>query len=211
MEPDSTSSPAAPAATAAYRERMEQRRTSLQGQLNRIFAPHSRFVWELGCGHGHFLTAYAQAHPGKLCVGIDLVGERIERAQRKRDRAGLANLFFVQAEARLFLATLPAGVLFSHVFILFPDPWPKLRHHKHRVLQSGFLTVAAEHATDDSQLCFRTDFAPYFNQTHALTRAHPHWQITDEPWPFEFNTVFQNRAPEYQSLIARRSQRPHPP
>jgi tRNA (guanine-N7-)-methyltransferase len=192
-------------ARVAYQQTIEQRRTVLQAQLTRILAGTSTFTWELGCGHGHFLAAYAQANPDKLCIGIDIVSERIQRAQRKRDRAQLPNLFFVHAEARLFLDVLPPDASFSELFILFPDPWPKVRHHKHRVLQRDFLARAATSATKLSRICFRTDHSAYFEDTRRALRSSPHWQLAEEEWPFEFCTVFQRRAAHYQSLIARRT------
>ncbi len=182
---------------------MAQRRQDLRDQLSRILPPHAEFVWELGAGHGHFLTAYAQAHPEKLCIGVDIVGERVERAVRKRDRARLANLHFLHAEARLFLEMLPPDAAFSDVFILFPDPWPKARHHKHRIIQSAFLEAVAARAARDCRLLFRTDYAPYFDDAAEVIGAHAAWRRVDEPWPFEFETVFQSRAPDYHSLIAR--------
>jgi tRNA (guanine-N7-)-methyltransferase len=189
--------------SAAHSAELLRRREELRGPLLQVLGASSVFTWELGCGHGHFLTAYAQAHPDKLCVGIDIVSERIERALRKRDRARLSNLTFLRAEARLFLDAIPPGVSFSELFILFPDPWPKLRHHKHRVLQPEFLKAAASRASNRSQLCFRTDSTAYFEYADRIVRSHPRWQVSNETWPFEFTTVFQSRAASYQSLIAR--------
>ncbi|HSY54809.1 MAG TPA: SAM-dependent methyltransferase, partial [Opitutaceae bacterium] len=60
-----------------------QRRADLRAALGRVLPPAARFLCEIGSGHGHFLTAYAAAHPGELCIGIDLIGERIARATRK--------------------------------------------------------------------------------------------------------------------------------
>lgn len=185
---------------------MDRRRFSLRDQLDQVIPNRGSFVWELGCGHGHFLTAYAKAHPGDLCIGIDIVSERIERAVRKRNRAKLTNLHFLRADAQLFLEILPPNVSFSELLILFPDPWPKVRHHKHRILQPAFLSAAAERGADNCRLSFRTDFEPYFEAGKRIIETHPQWTISDEPWPFEADTVFQNRAPAYQSLIARRSQ-----
>lgn len=182
---------------------MAARRSALRDLLQRTLADDSRIVWELGCGHGHFLTAYAGANPHRLCVGIDIVGERIERANRKRERAQLANLHFVRAEARLFLEVLPENTRFGDIFILFPDPWPKLRHHKHRIVQPGFLSIVAQRSLPTARLCFRTDFDPYFEDAKATIASHLDWQIADEPWPFEHETVFQRRAPTYRSIIAR--------
>lgn len=186
---------------------MAQRRGELEEQLGPIVALSSYFVWEVGSGHGHFLAAYAQAHPEKLCVGIDIASDRVGRALRKRDRAGLDNLHFIRAEARFFLAALPNVVRLREIFILFPDPWPKLRHHKHRILQPDFLAAAAAHAADDCRLYFRTDYRPYFEDARRVVDEHPDWTLAQAPWPFEFVSVFQSRAPEFQSLIARRSVR----
>jgi tRNA (guanine-N7-)-methyltransferase len=193
-----------PARTVEHRERLAQRRETLQTAFAKIFQPGTTaFTWEIGCGHGHFLTAYAQTHPEKLCVGIDLASDRIARAIRKRDRARLADLHFIQAEARFFLEALPPEVRFSDVFILFPDPWPKLRHHKHRILQPAFLDAVANRMGEGARLLFRTDHEPYFQDAVAVVDAHRAWRRVEEPWPFEFETVFQSRAPSYHSLIAR--------
>ncbi len=189
--------------TPKYAAILEQRRVELRDQLAPIATARTPLVWEVGCGHGHFLTAYAAAHPEKICVGIDLIGERIERAGRKRDRAKLGNLHFIQAEARLFLEMLPAEARIGTMFVLFPDPWPKLRHNKHRIMQTAFLERAAASATPDCPLYFRTDFTPYYEAVRRTLAGDPHWQLTEEPWPFEFATVFQQRAGDFHSLVAR--------
>ncbi len=61
-----------PARTARYLEIVGQRRRDLQDFVGRHLPVAARFVWEIGCGHGHFLTAYAQAHPQRLCIGVDI-------------------------------------------------------------------------------------------------------------------------------------------
>jgi tRNA (guanine-N7-)-methyltransferase len=194
--------PANSASTPAYAALIEQRRQEVRTELERILTRGSSFLWEVGSGHGHFLTAYAAAHPEKTCIGIDLASDRVERARRKRDRARLPNLHFLRAEARLFLQSLPPGAQISEVFILFPDPWPKLRHHKHRVLQPEFLTELAGHATADCRLYFRTDYRDYFAEARAVIIHSVHWRLLEAPWPFEFETVFQARAERHESFIA---------
>lgn len=192
-----------PVYTPRYATILEQRRAELHEELAPIFSANSRFVWEVGCGHGHFLTAYAAAHPAMTCIGIDLIGERIARAIRKRDRARLSNLHFVQAEARLFLEMLPAGAQIETMFVLFPDPWPKLRHNKHRIMQPAFLSRAAERAVPDCPLYFRTDHTPYYDAVREVLAAGMHWRLSEEPWSFEYATVFQQRAENFHSLVAR--------
>lgn len=183
---------------------MAERRSALVAQMDAALPMAADIVWELGSGHGHFLTAYAQAHPNDHCVGIDLIGERVDRALRKKHRARLHNLEFVRAEAGLFLDVLPPRLRIKRAFILFPDPWPKARHHKHRIVSADFLHALAPRATSDCRVYFRTDFVPYFESGRSVFAAHRDWQIVDESWPFEFETVFQSRAGRHHSLVARR-------
>lgn len=187
-----------------YAALLAERRAALATELEGVLRATTEFVWELGCGHGHFLTAYAKAHPEACCIGIDIASERIERAERKRERARLPNLHFLQAEARLFLTALPPAARIREAFVLFPDPWPKSRHHKHRILQPEFLDELEAHSTPECRMNFRTDFAAYFQSVRAILASHPKWQRVDEAWPFEAETVFQNRAAGHYSLVARR-------
>ena len=191
-----------PARVAEFQARLKEHRAQLQAEVAGILPPGSRFVLEIGSGHGHFLTAFAQANPGRQCVGIDLQLERVARANRKRDRAKLPNLHFLRGDVAMLLEVLPPGVLADLIFVLFPDPWPKARHHKHRTMQDPFLETLAAKTLPGAQLCFRTDFEPYFRDVQAALRDHRDWVLTDKPWPFELPTVFQERAESYHSLIA---------
>jgi tRNA (guanine-N7-)-methyltransferase len=196
-----------PLRTAEYRARRDTALAELTARLHEILRGKTRVTLEIGCGHGHYLTGYAAAHPQTFCLGIDLLKDRIARATRKRDRAGLPNLVFLEAEATDVLATLPASTMLSEVFILFPDPWPKRRHHKNRILQPEFLTALAQKTSPSARLFFRTDYAPYFEDAHASLAAHPDWTLaaSAEAWPFELKTVFESRATTFQSLIAHRA------
>jgi len=193
----------------AYLARMAARKESLRAEVAHLLPPRTHFVWEIGCGHGHFLAAYAEARPAEYCIGIDINLDRVRRATKKRDRAGLDRLHFVRAEARLFLEVLPPDAGFAAIYMLFPDPWPKKRHHKYRLLQAGFLHDVAQHAGPGTPLFFRTDHAPYFTEVEMLLREHSDWRsLGDQPWPFELATVFQQKAPCFQSLVAVRRQEP---
>ena len=194
-----------PVRTAAHLNRMEQRRHDLAQLSSRLLAGQSKLVWEVGSGHGHFLTAYAAAHPDQFCLGVDITLERIERAWRKRDRARLANLHFVHADAFDFLSVLPADIRLAAIYVLFPDPWPKRRHRKNRLLQPPFLAAAAARAGEGARLYLRTDYEPYFAEARRALADSPPWRIAEEAWPFEIPTVFQQRARHYHSLTAVRA------
>lgn len=180
------------------------RRDTLQSEIAAAWpdAP-SRLVLEIGCGNGHFLAAYAAAHPGQPCAGLDLRLERIEKARRKRDRAGLHHLHLFRCDALDFLRELPAATRLADVFMLFPDPWPKKRHHKNRLLQPSFLEALAARAGQGSRLFFRTDYKPYFDEAAAIIGAHRSWRLLPPgPFAFEHGSIFQSRAPVFHSLIA---------
>jgi len=182
-----------------------KRRDHLRALLLEAISGSPSLVLEVGSGHGHFLTAYSAAHPKELCVGIDIASDRVARANRKRERAKLANLHFILADADDFLDAMPEGVKFSAVFILFPDPWPKRRHQKHRVLKPVFLDAIAARTRKGTGLYFRTDHEPYFRDAVDIVRAHTDWMESDSSdWPFEEPTVFQKRADRHFSLVASR-------
>lgn len=181
-----------------------ERLSNLRVELADLFASADSITFEIGSGHGHFLTAYAAAHPAEFCVGIDIILDRLARSNRKRARAGVSNLHFVRAEAVEFLAVLPAHVSFEKVFVLFPDPWPKRRHHKNRLMQSEFLSELAKRSRPTAQLFFRTDHTEYFNAATRVLELHHRWEIDPTaPWLFELATVFQERAEIHHSFVAR--------
>ena len=194
-----------PVQISEHSARIADRRERLRAALDGIISPSPRFVWEVGCGHGHFLAAYAAAHPEAQCIGIDISSDRIARANRKRERAKLNNLHFVLAEADDFLAVMPEGSRFSAIYLLFPDPWPKRRHHKNRVLTPGFLSAAGAAAESDAPLFFRTDHEGYFRDSETAIREHAQWiPSRAHLLPFEEPTVFEKRAARHFTLVAKR-------
>ena len=102
------------------------RLAELQTQLKAVVHTWPQDITlEIGCGHGHFLAAYAAAHPNEYCVGIDIIRDRLERAARKTTRANLTNVSFLLSDARMMVEHLPANMRLNRIFVLFPDPWPK--------------------------------------------------------------------------------------
>lgn len=189
--------------------RINERRAALRAQLLTLLPARQPLVWEIGSGHGHFLVQYAQAFPAKYCVGVDIIRDRLNRSGKKRDRARLTNCHFVQAEAREFLDALPPGVTLGEIWVLFPDPWPKKRHHKNRILQMEFFEALAGRAGEGTRLYFRTDHAEYFQAVAALIPELKTWRLDPTAaWPLEQETVFQARAPAYQSLVVVRTSHP---
>ncbi|MDR1789830.1 MAG: methyltransferase domain-containing protein [Opitutaceae bacterium] len=198
----------------AFNALTRQRALALRGDLSRAAAsrpPGAPVTLELGCGHGHFLTALAQTRPERLCLGVDLLADRLARAARKSARAGLKNIHWLQADALALLDNLPPELAPDEVFALFPDPWPKRRHWKNRLLAAPLLDRLADKLPPGARLFFRTDHAPYFDAARRLAGTRPEWEIRPaSEWPFELETVFQKRAAAFQSLVLRLRHNPPP-
>lgn len=194
-----------PSKPESYEALVARRRDELRAELPRLLPSVEPFVWEIGSGHGHFLTAFAAAHPRVQCIGIDISLDRVTRAKRKKERAGLGNLHFILADASDFLAALPAGARIGAAFMLYPDPWPKRRHHKNRLLKPEFLSALAAVAESGAPVYLRTDHEPYFREAEATIEAHAAWARSPGTLlPFEEPTVFQKRAPRHFTLVATR-------
>lgn len=186
-----------------FERKKRARLDALRRELVELTCVGGPLVLELGCGHGHFLTAYAMAHPNSMCVGIDFCRERIRRAGRKQCRLALANVCFCRAEIGEFLDALPSAIRFADVFVLFPDPWPKRRHRKKRLISGVFLSRLAESVRSGGRLFFRTDSADYFQEVARLVSGSADWTISpDGVWEFYCATVFQEKAQDYRSLCA---------
>jgi tRNA (guanine-N7-)-methyltransferase len=186
-------------------ERDRHRRELLAGTCRALFLQHNPEVLEIGCGHGHFLAAYAAAHPTQCCAGIDLITKRLQKSDRKREKRDLNNLHFLKAEGREFIDALDPTIRLNRIFILFPDPWPKKRHHKRRLIQEDFLSALGAHTSLGANIYFRTDFQPYYEWTSEKIECSPNWALDEKGcWPFEEESYFEQILGEHQSLIARR-------
>jgi tRNA (guanine-N7-)-methyltransferase len=183
-----------------------QRKEALREELSKVLQGVERIVFEAGCGHGHWLTAYAEAHPKQICIGIDLINQRIRKGQEKCAKRGLTNLHFMKAELGEFLEVLPPAVRFEITVLLFPDPWPKARHHRRRMVQAEFLDRVAERTDGEGLFCFRSDDYPYYEWACEHLQAHAAWSVDPAAkWPFEMETYFQSLMDAYHSVIAVRS------
>lgn len=168
-----------------------------------IFALSQNISLEIGCGKGHWLSAYAAANPDELCVGIDLISERVRDSQRRAKNKNASNAHFVKAEALEFLEAMPRDAQLAKIFIFFPDPWPKERHHKRRLMQHEFLDYIRQFANAGTKLYFRTDYREYFDWTAEIINENSNWKITEETeLPLEEVSQFQRILPEFSTLVA---------
>ena len=90
---------------------------------------------DIGCGKGHFCADLATARPDLNVLGIEIREELMVEARRLSELSGVGNLRFVSGSANALVPTLPNAQLLSSASVNFPDPWPKRRHRKRRVVQ----------------------------------------------------------------------------
>jgi tRNA (guanine-N7-)-methyltransferase len=177
----------------------------LRTKLSEVLGERTSFTLEIGCGHGHWLAAYAKANPHEFCLGIDLITGRIAKSLRKQELQSIKNISFLKAEATEVLDALTPVHKTEKVFILYPDPWPKRRHHKNRFLCAENLSRLAKASTADAKLYFRTDDADYYEWTVRELKTHPNWRICEEnPWPFETPTFFEELTKVKRDVIAQK-------
>jgi len=147
---------------------------------------------EIGCGHGHWLSSLASLRKKELFVGIDLLSKRIRKADRKKELAYLDNVFFLKAEASEFLEALPKKIHIKNTFLMYPDPWPKKRHHKNRLIQDSFLSLLHINSQKESKLFFKTDHVAYFEWTKQIISESASWDLGSEPWPHNASSYFDD-------------------
>jgi tRNA (guanine-N7-)-methyltransferase len=115
---------------------------------------------EIGFGGGEHLAAQAAAHPTAGFIGVEPFMNGVASCLRHIDASGTLNIRLHQGDARELMARLPAASL-DLCYILFPDPWPKTRHHKRRLIQPDFLAELARTTKPGAEVRFATDWADY--------------------------------------------------
>ncbi len=185
-------------------QRRNERIENLREVCAEIFEKSQNISFEIGCGKGHWLSSYAAATPNEICVGIDIISERVRDSQRRAKNKNATNAFFYKAEANEFLEAMPRDMRLDKIFIFFPDPWPKKKHHKNRLIQHPFLDYIRQFAKSGTKLYFRTDHKEYFEWTTEKLKENSNWEVTDETeLPIEEVSQFQRILPEFSTLVAR--------
>lgn len=157
------------------------------------FAPADRVIVEIGPGRGDFLFHLAQHNPKALVCGIELMHERFEKLIVRHDRLDLQNIWLVQGDARRVLPELfPHNV--DEIHIHFPDPWPKRKHHKNRLIQMPFLCACVQALKPNRVLFFTTDDASYAEWTADLIATVPELESVYHP---VIHTESEDTFPSY--------------
>jgi tRNA (guanine-N7-)-methyltransferase len=142
--------------------------------------PDAAEAWlEIGFGGGEHMAAQAGLRPDVLIMGAEPFLNGVASAVRHVEEQALANVRILHGDARELMAALPDASL-TRVFVLFPDPWPKTRHHKRRIIQAETLIELARLLKPGGRLRFATDWAAYVDWTLERVLANPAfaWEAT---------------------------------
>ena len=157
---------------ASYVERLD---------VGRLFSRPQPLEVELGSGDGSFLAQWARRCPERNFLGVERLLGRLRKLDRKGQRAGLANLRLLRIEASYFLEwLLPRGSV-SALHVYFPDPWPKRKHRKNRLINEAFARSAALALVPGGRLYLRTDDADYFSQMLGVLGASAAFEAVATP------------------------------
>ena len=116
---------------------------------------------DVGCGSGRFLLAMAKAYPDRDFLGLERLLGRMRKVSRRVERQALKNVKVLRLESSYALeCLLPTGA-FSRLHVLFPDPWPKKRHHERRFVQAANVPFFARVLSAEGEFLFKTDHEPY--------------------------------------------------
>ena len=115
---------------------------------------------EIGIGNGEFLAHYASENRASRWIGFEVFHEVFEKAVKRIKRLELDNVRLIQFDAEFFVRLLPPSSV-SGFYVNFPDPWPKTRHHKRRLLKPWFIELMGERLISGGTLTIATDHADY--------------------------------------------------
>jgi len=183
---------------------------SLTKPLNwgEIFPRCAPIEIDLGCGDGAFLMAMARANPEHNFLGIERLLGRVCKSCRKIAREDLKNVRVLRIEVAYAVSNLlPADSIIAF-HLLFPDPWPKRRHHRRRAFTAQFLSCIHRALIGGGLFHIATDHTDYFHQIERVIAATDTFVVSAEQQGFPLTTFeqkFLTRGLSIQRLLLRKA------
>ncbi|ETZ05110.1 tRNA (guanosine(46)-N7)-methyltransferase TrmB [Holospora undulata] len=164
-------------------------------QANSLITHNLSWWMEIGFGDGVHLRAQLENYPHVHFLGVEVFRPGIVHCLQELSQEEQKRLLIFPHNVHLLMPKLPLE-RFEKIFILFPDPWPKQRHHKRRLLQSAFLTQCWNVLKNEGQLIIASDVVPFIHWMQQQLKAHEGFRFvqgacTSDPkewpqWPAEF-------------------------
>ena len=146
-----------------------------------IFANPQPVELELGSGDGTFLIEWARRNPNRNFLGVERLLGRLRKIERKARRNNLQNVRAIRIEASYLMKYLIPQKSLWALHIYFPDPWPKRKHWRRRLINPKFCADAARALSSNGVVYLRTDNAEYFAQMRAVFAENRNFSKTETP------------------------------
>ena len=150
-------------------------------ELSAAFPGQQPLEVELGSGDGSFLVEYARSRLEHNFIGVERLLGRLKKLDRKGRRAGLANLMGVRIESAYFLSYLLPARSATAIHVYFPDPWPKRKHRRYRLINEEFPALAERVLLPGGTVYLRTDDRDYFEQMESVFANAKTFQRVEAP------------------------------
>lgn len=141
--------------------------------LDAVFGRRAPRILEIGCGMGETTVAIAAAHPDTDYLGIEVHTPGVGSLLKQIDELGLTNVRVIQHDAVAVLQHMIAPASLDGMHVFFPDPWPKKRQQKRRLIQPAFAGLAASRLKPGGYLHSATDWQEYAAQMLSVLTAEP--------------------------------------
>ena len=141
--------------------------------LDRVFGRAAPKILEIGFGMGETTARIAASHPGNDYLGIEVHAPGVGSLLQRIATPGLSNVRIIQHDAVEVLESMIAPACLDGVHVFFPDPWPKKRHHKRRLIQPPFVALLASRMKQGAYVHVATDWEDYAQQIMAVLSIEP--------------------------------------
>jgi len=149
-------------------------------KLTDLFDREAPTEVDLGCGDGSFLIQLAEKYPERNFLGVERLMGRVKKVCKKAYRAELPNVKVLRLETLYTLQWLLPKASFDRIHLICPDPWPKEKHHKNRLMQEPFFEAVHALLKDDGEFLFRTDHEEYYDWSVEKMAEYPKFKTI--PW-----------------------------
>jgi len=146
------------------------------GQWQALFGNQNPLALEIGCGTGHFIASLAKKNPHINYIAADIYNKGCYKTSNRIAEEGLSNVRVVRLEARYLLTRYLSKESLSAVYINCPDPWPKKRHRRRRLVNRAFLQMLLHYLTPNGDLFFSSDFRDYSEDVAQALSTLQHYR-----------------------------------
>lgn len=156
-------------------------RGRLPYNIRELYPGYESYGIDIGSGWGEFSREMAARNSSLFMLALEKKKKRVYRSLKYQKERQLTNINSMVLDVEWFFSEVFAPAQFDHIYINFPDPWPKEKHHKHRFMTEEFCRELDHIAAPGATLEFATDYWPYMSEALQILEAHPHFENVNGP------------------------------